>query len=134
MMGYGAVGITKSGCGSVPRAEEAYPYCFADMPMTYPNPPAYILINHGANDRGASAEEYITGYRRLLDLIRRTHPQAKLIALSAFCGAFAKELGRWWRRITGKTAPTCCSSIPPVGCRPSRCIRCGTVTARLLPI
>lgn len=93
MMGYGAVGITKSGCGSVPRAEEAYPYCFADMPMTYPNPPAYILINHGANDRGASAEEYITGYRQLLDLIRRTHPQAKLIALSAFCGAFAKELG-----------------------------------------
>ena len=93
MMGYGAVGITRSGCGSVPKAEAAYPYCFADMPMTYPTPPAYILINHGANDRGASAEDYIAGYRRLLDLIRRTHPQARLIALSAFCGAFAKELG-----------------------------------------
>ena len=93
MMGYGAVGITRGGCGSVPKAEEAYPYCFADMPMTYPTPPAYILINHGANDRGASAEDYIAGYRRLLDLIRRTHPQARLIALSAFCGAFAKELG-----------------------------------------
>lgn len=93
MMGYGAVGITRSGCGSVPKAEAAYPYCFADMPMTYPTPPAYVLINHGANDRGASAEDYIAGYRRLLDLIRRTHPQARLIALSAFCGAFAKELG-----------------------------------------
>ena len=93
MMGYGAVGITRSGCGSVPKAEAAYPYCFADMPMTYPTPPAYVLINHGANDRGASAEDDIAGYRRLLDLIRRTHPQARLIALSAFCGAFAKELG-----------------------------------------
>ena len=93
MMGYGAVGITRGGCGSVPKAEDAYPYCFADMPMTYPTPPAYILINHGANDRGASAEDYIAGYRRLLDLIRRTHPQARLIALSAFCGAFAKDLG-----------------------------------------
>lgn len=93
MMGYGAVGITRSGCGSVPKAEAAYPYCFAEMPMTYPTSPGYVLINHGANDRGASAEDYIAGYRRLLDLIRRTHPQAKLIALSAFCGAFAKELG-----------------------------------------
>ena len=93
MMGYGAVGITRSGCGSVPKAEAAYPYCFADMPMTYPTPPGYVLINHGANDRGASAEDYIAGYRRLLDLIRRTHPQARLIALSAFCGAFAKDPG-----------------------------------------
>ncbi len=90
-MGYGAVGVTKGGCGSVPKASEAYPFCFDGHKVIYPTPD-YILINHGANDRGNGAEQYIKDYRKLLDVIRGINPESKIIALSAFCGAFPKEL------------------------------------------
>ena len=90
-MGYGAVGVTRGGQGAVPKAAEAYPYCFEGAPVTYSHPD-YILINHGANDRAHTATEYVTEYRSLLELIRATHPDATIIALSAFCGAFPQEL------------------------------------------
>ena len=88
-MGYGAVGVTKGGNGGVPKAAESYPYCFEGASIGYH--PDYVLINHGANDRenrGVYAQEY----RGLLDVIRSHHPDAKIICLSPFCGAFAKEL------------------------------------------
>lgn len=90
-MGYGAVGVTRSGCGSVPKAAEAYPYCFDGAPVTYDHPD-FVLINHGANDGGATAEKYMEEYRALLVLIRKTHPDAHIIALSAFCGAHENDL------------------------------------------
>lgn len=90
-MGYGAVGATRSGCGAVPKAAEAYPYCFDGAPVTYDHPD-YIMINHGANDRGASEETYIREYRELLDVIRAAHPNAQIICVSAFCGAYPLAL------------------------------------------
>jgi len=90
-MGYGAVGVTRAGCGSVPKAAEAYPYCWDGAPVTYDHPD-YILINHGANDRGNGEERYIAEYRGLLELVRKTHPDAKIICLTAFCGAFPDAL------------------------------------------
>ena len=90
-MGYGAVGVTHGGLGMVPKAADAYPYCFDGAPVTYSHPD-YILINHGANDRGGTAEKYITEYRALLQLVRNTHKESVIIVLSAFCGAFPKEL------------------------------------------
>lgn len=94
VMGYGAVGATKGGCGGVPKAAEAYPYCFKSHKINYPSPD-YILINHGANDRGASSEEYLKAYGELLDVIREINPGSRIIALSAFCGVFHKELGEF---------------------------------------
>ena len=84
-MGYGAVGVTRSGQGKVPAAPLAYPYNFDGSPITR-DEPDYIMINHGANDRGRTAEEYTAEYTALLNEIRRLNPHAKLIALSAFCG------------------------------------------------
>ena len=75
----------------VPKAADAYPYCFEGAPVTYPHPD-YILINHGANDAGRDAAEYTAEYRALLELIRATHPDSVIISLSAFCGAHPKEL------------------------------------------
>lgn len=92
-MGYGAVGVTRSGCGSVPKAAEAYPYCWDGAPVMYGHPD-FIMINHGANDRGNGEEMYISEYRKLLSLIRDTHPDSKIICLSAFCGAFPDALGK----------------------------------------
>ncbi len=91
IMGYGSVGITKSGCGAVPKAEESYPYCFDNAP--YRDDADYIVINHGANDSGACEKDYISGYLRLIDLIRKNNTKAKIIVLSAFCGVFDEELG-----------------------------------------
>ncbi len=90
-MGYGAVGVTKSGCGEVPKAAESYPYCFEGAPVTYTHPD-YILINHGANDRGAASQRYIEEYRGLLDVVRAAHPDSVIICLSAFCKVYPDEL------------------------------------------
>jgi len=89
-MGYGATGLTHGGCGSVPKAIEAYPYCYNNAPY---NPEAdYIVINHGANDQRSSAEEYLKEYEEFLKLVRNLNPTAKIIILSPFCGAFADDL------------------------------------------
>ena len=91
MMGYGAVGVTRGGCGGVPQAPDAYPYCFEGAPVTYAHPD-YVHINHGTNDSGASAEAYAAGYTALLDSIRAAHPQAKIFAMSVFCGTHEADL------------------------------------------
>jgi len=90
-MGYGAVGVTKAGCGKVPAAPDAYPFNFEDSPITHAGKPRYILINHGANDR-KNKDIYVPCYERLLDTIRALNPDATLIVLSPFCGAFQEEL------------------------------------------
>ena len=51
------------------------------------------MINHGANDRKKPVELYLEKYGELLDVIRRMNPCAKLVILSAFCGAYHEELG-----------------------------------------
>ena len=82
-MGYGAVGATKGGCGGVPDVVTAYPYCFSGAPAKIGHP-EYTVINHGANDRGASPEEYVKCYRRLLDVVFETHPATRVFAVVAF--------------------------------------------------
>ena len=91
MMGYGAVGATRGGCGGVVKAASAYPFVYDGVPYAG-EAPDYVVINHGANDRGAGAEKYLAGYEELLDAIAEKHPRAVLVALSPFCGAYAAEL------------------------------------------
>lgn len=90
-MGYGAVGVTQAGQGGVPKAAEAYPWCFQDAGVQYGHPD-YILINHGANDRHQSPQEYMLEYDAFLHLVRNLHPQAVIICLSAFMGVYSEEL------------------------------------------
>lgn len=91
IMGYGAVGATKSGCGSVPKACESYPYNFNGSSAKIQGSDL-IVINHGANDRGNGVEKYIAEYKPLLALVRERNPESKLVVLSAFCGVFPQEL------------------------------------------
>ncbi len=93
IMGYGASGVTRFGCGGVPKAAEAYLWNFEGSPINRPDP-EIIVINHGANDREAGAEVYVSEYRGLLDVIRTKNPNAKIVALSAFCGVWPEELGK----------------------------------------
>ena len=91
-MGYGAVGTTRAGMSGVPAAPESYPFNFDGSPVTYP-PCDFVLINHGANDRGKEPSVYLEKYAELLDRVRERNPQATVIALSAFCGYAQQELG-----------------------------------------
>ena len=89
--GYGAVGVTRSGCGSVPKASIIYPFVVDGVPYKGDTPDV-IMINHGANDRANGPEKYREGYLELLDVIRRTRPHALIVCLSPFCGAFTDTL------------------------------------------
>lgn len=91
IMGYGGVGVTKGGSGGVPRAQEAYPFCYAGAQVQY-REPDYILINHGANDRFSSAESFCEGYQDLLDVITVRNSRSKIIAIAPFCGAHEDAL------------------------------------------
>lgn len=90
MMGYGAVGATHSGCGGVPKAAEAYPYCFERAPITHSAD--FIVVNHGTNDRCAPPEVFQKDYRRLLEVIIEANPRARLAVILPFCGAFPREI------------------------------------------
>lgn len=92
-MGYGAVGVTRPGQGSVPAAPESYLFNYEGSPITHA-PSDYVLINHGANDRSKPAALYLEKYAELLDIVRAHNPNATVIALSAFCGAHHTELGK----------------------------------------
>ncbi len=91
IMGYGAVGVTRSGQGSVPKAAESYPWNFQGSPAM-PQNPDVIVINHGANDRRQPVELYISEYKNLLKVVRKVNPAAKMVVLSAFCGVYPVEL------------------------------------------
>ncbi len=88
---YGAVGLTKGGCGGVPRAGLLYPYVY-DGKLYEGELPELIVINHGANDRDHDPKEYLQRYEEFLDMVIPMRPQAKVVILGAFCGAFDEEL------------------------------------------
>lgn len=94
IMGYGAVGATKGGNGNVPAAYDAYPYNFDGNPICHKSAD-YILVNHGANDSRSEVSDYLEGYEKLLNVIRKHNPNSKIFSLSAFCGAHADALGKF---------------------------------------
>lgn len=93
MVGFGGVGVSVGGCGSVPKAIESYPYNFADSPAVSQNPDL-IVINHGANDSWRPADIYISEYWEFLKLVRKMNPDAKIVVLSAFMVVHPAELGQ----------------------------------------
>ena len=88
IMGYGSVGVTRSGCGSVPAAAEAYPYCFDGAPIPYSN---------------CDYAEFIARYTDLLDVVCAHNPKSQIVILTPFCGAWDKELKQLAADYTEKT-------------------------------
>lgn len=84
IMGYGAVGVNVSGCGSVPKATEAYPFCFDGAPISHH--PDYVFINHGTNDHFSDKPTFEREYKRLLDIIFSYHPDVEVICMNPFGG------------------------------------------------
>lgn len=90
IMGYGATGITKRGCGAVPRAIEAYPYVYNGCPFEGVNP-YMTVINYGTNDWDR-VDECMREYPKLLDLVRKINLDTKMVVLSPLGGYMAEEL------------------------------------------
>ncbi len=88
---YGGVGITKGGSGGVPRAEKIYKYCINNMENNGYTPDL-IVTNYGANDWNMEPQIYISGYEKVLKIIRETHPDTQIVVLSPFKGFFREEL------------------------------------------
>ena len=92
IMGYGAVGLTRSGQGSVPKTEYSYPYCFDGCPINYH--PDYIVINLGTNDKW---NEQMIGqmpaeYKKFLYMLTDMHKNAKIAAMVPFYNCFNEEI------------------------------------------
>lgn len=136
-MGYGAVGVTRSGCGAVPAAPLAYPFNFDGSPITHA-PSDVVLINHGANDRGKPVEVYLEKYAELLDVIRAHNPDATVVSLSAFCGAHHAALGEMIARYNAEhgTSVHFIDSDGWISPEPLHPLRDGhtTVASHLIPI
>lgn len=88
---YGAAGMTRSGCGGVPRAGLQYPLVFEDMPYRGEKPDV-VVINHGTNDRKNSAEEFCARYEEYLSLVRRANPDVKIVCAIPMIGAYKAEI------------------------------------------
>lgn len=136
-LGFGATGLTRSGNGGAPKCGDAYPYCFEGAPVTYDHPD-YVMINHGANDRKHTEEEYITEYRALIAQIRKAHPDAKIICLSAFCVAFPKAIAAMVEDINKTTGDDIffidsAGWVPAVPLHPTRNMH-ATIAEKLIPI
>lgn len=136
-LGFGATGLTRSGNGGAPKCGDAYPYCFEGAPVTYDHPD-YVMINHGANDRKHTEEEYITEYRALIAQIRKAHPDAKIICLSAFCVAFPKAIAAMVEDINKTTDDDIffidsAGWVPAVPLHPTRNMH-ATIAENLIPL
>lgn len=92
IMGYGAVGLTHSGQGSVPETNISYPYCFDGAPISHT--PDYIVINLGTNDRWTeeTRANLPAKYKELLGLLTRMQRQAKIAAMIPFVNCFGDEI------------------------------------------
>lgn len=91
IMGYGGIGVTRGGCGGVPKAALAYPYNMEGSPRLQEKPKA-IIVNYGANDLANGEKAYIEQYEGLLKIVRDLNPGIRIIVLSAFRGVFPEAL------------------------------------------
>ena len=82
---YGAVGVTRTGSGGVPRAGLIYPYVYDGVPYTGEKPDI-IVCNHGTNDLRAESAEFLPRYAEYMDIIREHSPNAVIVCLTPFGG------------------------------------------------
>ena len=90
-VGFGYLGILKTGNGGVPKANDSFNWIYKDVPRD--NWQAdMVVINEGTNDSGAAAATFGAGYAQYLTTIRIAYPNAKLLAMRPFGGAQAASI------------------------------------------
>jgi lysophospholipase L1-like esterase len=87
-VGFGYLGILKSGNGGVPRANDSFNWIYEGVPRDDWQPDMAV-INEGTNDSGADGATFRAGYAEYLTTIRSAYPDAKIVALRPFNGSHA---------------------------------------------
>jgi lysophospholipase L1-like esterase len=90
-VGFGRQGLTIVGNGGVPKAQDAFNWFYSGVPRDAWQPDT-VVINQGTNDGGASAQTFAPLYASFLGLIRTAYPNAKIVAVRPFVGAFGTEI------------------------------------------
>ena len=90
-VGFGYLGILKTGNGGVPKANDSFNWIYKDVPRDSWQPDM-VVINEGTNDGGAAAATFRTGYAQYLTTIRTAYPNAKIVAMRPFNGAQAAPI------------------------------------------
>jgi len=90
-VGFGYLGILKTGNGGVPKANDSFNWFYKDVPRDAWQADM-VVVNEGTNDSGADAATFRTGYAQYLTTIRAAYPNAKLVALRPFNGSQAAPI------------------------------------------
>lgn len=90
-VGFGRQGLTIVGNGGVPKAQDAFNWCYSGVPRDAWQPDI-VVINQGTNDRSAGAATFAPLYGAFLVLVRAAYPSAKLVAVRPFVGDFGEEI------------------------------------------
>ena len=90
-VGFGRQGLTVVAHGGVPKAQDSFDWIYSGVPRDDWQPDI-VVINEGTNDRGSTGEVFRPLYGQYLDRIRTAYPEATLVALEPFVGAFGSEI------------------------------------------
>jgi len=90
-VGFGYLGILKTGNGGVPKANDSFNWIYRNVPRDAWQADM-VVINEGTNDSGAAAATFRTGYAEYLTTIRVAYPNAKIVALRPFNGSQAAPI------------------------------------------
>jgi len=90
-VGFGYLGILKTGNGGVPKANDSFNWIYKDAPRDGWQADM-VVINEGTNDSSAAAATFRSGYAEYLTTIRAAYPNAKLVALRPFNGSQAAPI------------------------------------------
>jgi lysophospholipase L1-like esterase len=100
-VGFGRQGLTVVGSGGVPKAKEAFNFFYAGVARDDWQPDA-VVVNQGTNDRSASGATFANVYLAFLGEIRAAYPDAKIVALRPFVGAFGTEIAKQVQSLTSR--------------------------------
>jgi hypothetical protein len=90
-VGFGRQGLTIVGNGGVPKAQDAFNWFYSGVERDAWQPDV-VVINQGTNDRSATGETFAPLYLGFLELVRDAYPDAKIVAIRPFVGAFGSEI------------------------------------------
>jgi lysophospholipase L1-like esterase len=90
-VGFGYLGILKSGNGGVPKANDSFNWTYEGVPRDSWQADM-VVVNEGTNDSSQNATTFREGYLTYLTTIRAAYQSAKIVALRPFNGSQAAQV------------------------------------------
>ncbi|MEP6654812.1 MAG: GDSL-type esterase/lipase family protein, partial [Myxococcales bacterium] len=90
-VGFGYLGILKTGDGGVPKANDSFNWIYKNVPRDSWQADM-VVINEGTNDSAAAAATFRAGYATYLTTIRSAYPGARIACMRPFNGAQAAQI------------------------------------------